>query len=541
MGQGPTLSRPSCVSRPNRRQALLAGPAAALLGACRGEPELPPIDARWVGSNPARGHRLREASADVPNSTKERRAGAIVVGAGIAGLAAARALMRRGIDDVHVLELEDAPGGNSRGHVLGGLRCPLGAHYLPLPGPQAREVSGWLHEIGLLKSELGRTVADQRHLCHSPQERLYFDGEWIEGLLPPAAPGSATLAQYRRFAKAVQDAQRTGFALPSTRAPWTPAHAALDATTFDAWLGVQGLTDPALRWYLDYCCRDDYGADSRSVSAWAGLHYFASRHGFQAPGDETDTREGVFTWPEGNAWLVQRLTAPLGERLHGACTVQRVEEAKDHVALTVHDESRGVVERWRAPLVVLAVPLFIAVRLLRTPPPALGAAAAALVHAPWLVANVLLERPLLPRPGAAPAWDNVAYGSAWLGYVDANHQSLSAAPGPTVLSFYRALAPSERSALLQASAGAMAAQVIDSARDMHPELRLRVQRIDIARWGHAMAIPAPGVRGHAAIAALRNARGRVRFAHSDLCGSSVFEEAFTLGHEVASAAQGTRR
>ena len=444
--------------------------------------------------------------------------------------------MRRGVDDVHVLELEDAPGGNSRGHVLGGIACPLGAHYLPLPGPQAREVGEWLHEIGLLKTELGRTVADQRHLCHSPQERLYFEGEWIEGLLPPAAPGSSTLAQYRRFAKAVEDAQRFGFALPSTRAPWTPAHAALDAVTFDAWLGAQGLSDVQLRWYLDYCCRDDYGADSRAVSAWAGLHYFASRHGFHPPGDEADAREGVFTWPEGNAWLVQRLAAPLGERLHSARTVLRVEEAKDHVALAVHDEATGRVERWRAPLVVLAVPLFVAARLLRTAPPALSEAAAALVHAPWLVANVLLDRPLLPRPGAAPAWDNVAYGGGWLGYVDANHQSLAATPGPTVLSFYRALPPTQRSKLLQAGADTVAAEAIDSARDMHPELRLRVKRIDIARWGHAMAIPAPGVRGHPAIAALRNARGRVRFAHSDLCGSSVFEEAFTLGHTVAGRA-----
>ena len=73
--------------------------------------------------------------------------------------------------------------------------------------------------------------------------------------------------------------------------------------------------DPLLRWYLDYACRDDYGAGLDEVSAWAGLHYFASRHGFQAPGDDSDEREPVFTWPEGNAWLVERLAAPLRERL----------------------------------------------------------------------------------------------------------------------------------------------------------------------------------------------------------------------------------
>ena len=64
---------------------------------------------------------------------------------------------------------------------------------------------------------------------------------------------------------------------------------------------------------------------------------------------------------------------------------------------------------------------------------------------------------------------------------------------------------------------------------VHPDLRRRVQRIDLQRYGHAMAIPAPGVRGSPALAALRAQRGRLRFAHSDLAGYSVFEEAFSAG------------
>ena len=42
-----------------------------------------------------------------------------VIGAGIAGLAAARGLTRLGIDDVHVLELEDAAGGKQEVRGLG--------------------------------------------------------------------------------------------------------------------------------------------------------------------------------------------------------------------------------------------------------------------------------------------------------------------------------------------------------------------------------------------------------------------------------------
>jgi hypothetical protein len=65
-----------------------------------------------------------------------------------------------------------------------------------------------------------------------------------------------------------------------------------------------------------------------------------------------------------------------------------------------------------------------------------------------------------------------------------------------------------------------------------------LQQADLMRWGHAMAIPAPGVRSQPARQALRQARGRVRFAHSDLAGYSVFEEAFTLGLD---AVAGLRR
>ena len=52
-----------------------------------------------------------------------------------------------------------------------------------------------------------------------------------------------------------------------------------------AWLAAEGLDDIRLRAYLDYACRDDYGAGLDTVSAWAGLHYFACRHGFDAPGE----------------------------------------------------------------------------------------------------------------------------------------------------------------------------------------------------------------------------------------------------------------
>ena len=558
MGQGARVTRRADV----RRRSVLASAAALPLVGC-GRAALPAFDGGWIGAAHARGHRLRAAAAAsaVHGGVEQapgvaRRAGAIVIGAGIAGLAAARALMRGGIDDVRVFELEDGAGGNSRGHAMGGMACPLGAHYLPLPGEAAVEVALWLDEIGLRRgSAHGEPAYDERQLCHAPQERLFIGGEWVEGLLPPpdalpAAQRAPAHAEYQRFEAAVVAASRgQAFAVPTARARPAPATAALDAITFAAWLDRAGFLAPALRWYLDYCCRDDFGAGAGFVSAWAGLHYFASRHGFQAPGADAEARAAVLTWPQGNAWLVQRLAAPLGERLHTGRVALRVREQRHDVDVLMWNAATQANEAWSAPHVVLAVPLFVAARLLAAPPPALAPAAAALHHAPWLVANVQLTRPLIDRSGAAPAWDNVLFDSPTLGYVDAMHQSTLPHPGPTVLTVYWALggdAPAElarrRGRLLSEPWTAWSDAVVHELSRAHPEVRAGIARVDLMRYGHAMAVPAPGVRFHPALAALAQARGRVRFAHSDLAGYSVFEEAFIhgdrAGREIARIRRG---
>ncbi len=525
-----------------RRQGLAAGALTGALTAlgCTPRNPLPPATA-WVGASHSRGHRLRSAAA-LPAPSVQRKASVLIVGAGVAGLAAARAFMQQGVDDVAVLELEDQPGGNSRGHSMAGMACPLGAHYLPLPTAASHEVSDWLHELGLLRQELGRTVADERHLCHSPQERLFIDGAWSEGLLPPADAASSTAAQYRQFAQALRNVQASGaaFTLPAHRSLWTSALAALDGQTFAQWLSAQGLNDPRLLWYLDYCCRDDYGAGIDTVSAWAGLHYFASRHGFHAGGEDKAERDAVFTWPQGNAWLVQRLAAPLGARWRSGRTVLRVSESRHGVQVLAWDEATSQVEAWTAAQVVLATPLFVAARMLESPPTALTTAAALLHHAPWLVANVHIDSALFDRPGAPPSWDNVAYGSAGLGYVDAMHQSLRPHAGATVLTAYHALPVGEREALLSGDAAYWCDRVLQELALTHPDIHQRARQVDLMRWGHAMAVPRPGVQRHPALMALRQQRGRVRFAHADLAGCSVFEEAFTAGCEVALPARAVR-
>ncbi len=564
MGQGAPVNAPAGAPGLTRRSVLTA---ALPLAACNRSDHTPGYTGAWVGANAERGHRVRDAAPGAaPAPEAQRRAGALIVGAGISGLAAARALMRSGVDDIQVFDLEDAAGGNSRGHALGGMACPLGAHYLPVPGERAVEVIDLLESLGLRRTERGVATYDERMLCHSPQERLFIAGHWHDGLLPPidalpAAERATTLAQYRAFAALVaRHAAGGAFSMPTARSRWSAALDGLDALPFAAWLAAQNITAPALRWYLDYCCRDDYGAGAAQVSAWAGLHYFASRHGFHVPGDSSDERpqerDGVLTWPEGNAWLARRLAEPLRERLHTGAVALRVSEGRFDASVDVWDARAQQTVRWTAPQVILAVPLFIAARLLSTPPDALRYATAAMRHAPWLDGNLRLREPRDDHPGAPPSWDNVMYDAGStpasasaarpsLGYVDAMHQSTRSLPGPTVLTTYWALGgntpdqlQAQRARLLSEPWSAWAGAVVAEVARMHPDLPAKLAQVDLMRYGHAMSVPVPGLRSSAALRALAAPQRRVHFAHTDVSGYSVFEEALYQGMRAAAHARG---
>jgi monoamine oxidase len=504
----------------------LAAPAI-LSGCARPEDWRTRVDGRWIGDNAVLGHRVRDAAAQPPAGARARRCDVLVVGSGIAGLSAARSLQRAGITDFAVLELEDEPGGNSRGHAMHGLRCPLGAHYLPLPGPSAPDIQAWLVEIGLAMQTSAGLKWDERQLCHSPQERLFIAGRWQDGLLPDVPRDSPTQAQYRLLAKAIAEAGRIGFALPTARAPWTPAHSALDAMTCSQWLRSQGIADPLVLTYMDYCCRDDYGAGNDTVSAWAAVHYFASRHGFSAPGDDSNDRDPVLTWPDGNAPLAQALRRPFEDRVQTGRAVFRIDEGLQ--GITAWAFAGAEVERWTARHVIVATPLFIAAHVLTAPPAPLVAAAKQQRRAPWMVANLRLDALPLDRVGAPLSWDNVIHGSPSLGYVDAQHQSLARVVGERLLTAYWTFPDADRRRLLQMSWQDATQMILDDLRVVHPDLSERLQQVDIVRHGHAMSIPTPGLRSSAALAAIPDSAARVSFAHADLSAYSVFEEAFTRG------------
>lgn len=562
----------------NRRQTLQwAGAAALGLSGCKpATPKLDDLPGGFTGAALERGHALRPMwqrlaqGLDLPAPAVVHRAPVVIAGGGMAGLAAARALELAGVQGAVLLDTQAAMGGNSQGGQVQGIACPLGAHYLPVPGDEAHEVQDWLEQLGVRQRVSGRWRYDERYLCHSPQERLYWQGAWHEGLLPVHGVGQRTLDQYALFEKRVSEAMRAAaFAMPSIRV-WQregqlPAsHAKLDAQRLDQWLAQQGLDDERLCWYLDYSCRDDFGAGLSRVSAWAGIHYFASRHGFHAarPPSEHESDEGgeqVLTWPQGNGWLAQQLVAGLkATQLQTDCSVIAVSEGASGVQVDVYHHGHQQHERWLARHCVVALPTFVAARVLRNAPDFLRTVASRLDWAPWLVANIHIDRPLADYPGAEPAWDNVLYrdgNAGGLGYVDAGNQLLDRiSRQATVLSYYQALGDwaDGRKQLMQQPFAFWRNRIVNTLSEPHPDLLQHATRMEITRYGHAMAIPRPGdqqllseitlksntskrkqlLNGERVQALPTPATGRLSFAHSDWAGYSVLEEAFTRGHHA---------
>lgn len=527
----------------------LAGLPVSGCSPAAGEQDWRRISGGFPGADLERGHILRSTAQTAPKGAGQRtqKTRVAVVGAGVAGLSAARILSAAGIDDYRIFELDSTVGGNSRAGSLGGLRCPWGAHYLPTPSLSPvnefeRDLLAMLREFGLVIDGAAGPQFLETALCHAPQERVLFNGRWQSGLLPVEGVPAQALAQYRRFSELVAGEKAAGgFDLPAALP--TPAQVSRDQIRFDRWLDDHGLADPHLRWYLDYCCRDDFGASSAEVSAWAGLHYFASRHGFEYHEDPSVERRlespvEVLTWPEGNEWLVERMARPHRPRTQLDAIVRRVQTrlgAGNGSDIDVWHPREGRSESWHAEFVILAIPLNVAARILDPVPPALQSLLPRLQYAAWQVANVLLSRSPAELPGAPLSWDNVVYGSDWLGYVDAGHQLLQAHRGAALFTSYRALGTDRviRNRLLTQTWRQQAAGVIENFKLAYPDIGRLVQAVDVVRWGHAMLLPAPGLRSDPAFAALRRHEGPVLFAHSDRAGYSVFEEAFVAGTSAA--------
>lgn len=512
------------ISRRELLTTFLGAPFA--LTACRASPKFP--DGEIVGQNVDLGHLLREGkSFEIPTDRWEQKKIAIV-GSGIAGLTAAWKLKKSGVDDFVVLELEKQAGGTSQSSAGQPVGYPWGAHYLPVPFEENKELLSLLDEMSL--RENGRVK--EEFLCREPEERTFYKGRWYEGLYLHAGESEEDKKQFAAFQKQIEDwvnwrdaAGKRAFVLPIADCSNDAFVTSLDRISFSDWLGQNGIRSERLLWYCDYACRDDYGLNLEQTSAWAGLFYFCSR----VRKSRAESQQFI-TFPEGNGRFVNHFLSKVEDKVlrsHAVVSVVPNEKNVEVICL-VNGEPRG----FRCEKVIFASPIFTAPFVIR----GYDRPAREFEHNAWFVANLSLkDRPRLRFARDFPlAWDNVLYDSPSLGYVNATHQK-GIDYGPTILTYYYPMChePAGRTKLFDYGWRELADVCLTDLGRAHPDIRDLTARIDIMRWGHAMISPRPnflwsGAREKAMLP-FRN----VHFAHTDLSGIALFEEAFYHGSRAA--------
>ncbi|HSU13986.1 NAD(P)/FAD-dependent oxidoreductase [Longimicrobium sp.] len=281
-----------------------------------------------------------------------RPARVVVAGAGLAGLAAAYELVKRG-HDVTVLEARDRPGGRVhtlRGEFADGLYAEAGAVYVP---DTHFHTVGYARELGvsLVPAARGRGAAGGRYFVRgrSVSVRPGRAARWPVELAPSEArmsPG-ALLARYAAPALA---------AIGDPQHPSWPGEAALrlDGVSFAEMLRSRGASPGAVSLIrLGYL--DEWGDGVDAVSALSLLRDLALQRGV----------EGMSLVAGGTDRLPRALADRLGARIRYGAAVTAIEQ--DEAGVRVEVAERGTRRTVAADRLVCAIP-FPTLRTVRVSP-----------------------------------------------------------------------------------------------------------------------------------------------------------------------------
>lgn len=489
---------------------------------------------KLTGTNHILGHRL--CFPNFPAVTETFEIPYLIIGGGVTGLSAARRLHQKGITDFLLIELEEELGGNSIGGENDYSKYPLGAHYLPIPNASNKELLQFLEEEQIIIgfTALGEPIFDEDQLSFAPQERLFIKNFWQEGLVPTYGLSLEELNEIDRFFELMKNFQTLKgadhlfvFDIPMQFASTQHSFKGLDDLTMEEWLKQEKFTAKPLFTYVNYCCRDDYGTGIKQTSAFAGIHYFAARkHDFKA------YQNLVLTWQEGNQRLVNHLAKYAENKKLNQHLVYQINEQDDHVEILVYDQVRDVSKKIIAQKVISCVPQFINQYFF----PARKELTKQFNYAPWLIATITLHK--LPFADGAPlSWDNVIFEGKGLGYVFAQHQSVRQYQSPFVLSYFHSLEGEDlnllRRKMYEMTDEEWKQLIIDDLSQAHYGIAEEIMSLAIFRRGHGMISPTKGFLFSEAKEKLSESiHDTIYFAHSDLSGISIFEEAFYQGISV---------
>jgi monoamine oxidase len=267
----------------------------------------------------------------------------LVIGAGLSGLAAARALQASGVE-VTVLEARSRVGGRTEGGATAdGTPVELGGQWI---GPTQTRMYALVDELGL---ETFPTFNTGEHVIQLGGSRSRMASH--RGAVPKLNPFVLAdlfqgMTRFKRLADRV----------PLDR-PWAaPGARALDNQTFETWI-VRTLRTRTARDYFRVATEAVFSAESGNLSALHALFYAHSGTDLEGllstdGGAQQDRIVG------GSVLVSEAMAVGLGDRVHLGCPVRRIEQHGHRVSVTTRSG-----EIFEADRVIVTLPPTLAGRL----------------------------------------------------------------------------------------------------------------------------------------------------------------------------------
>lgn len=462
--------------------------------------------APWTGDDFTLGHRLRGKQFPKFPDAPDSQVDFVIVGGGIAGLAAAQRLQH---DNYLLLEQYDELGGQARGASFQGLDYSYGSGVIADTRGQLGEL---LACANLKPTRLARTDVS-----------WLWDSHWMRGVA--GQQNNKLYADFDRFIKEAQPVWRIcpvdfiANSLTDTRLM------ALDRRAFSSHLTSYSSEFVAL---INSYLKTYLGAGAESVSALAGLAVLKS---LVEPG---------YALAGGNSTLTKALSRQIlqqnKDRIVTHAFVWSVEVGEQY-SLVTYSQGNGDCRKVRCKHVIVTTPNLVSARLFKNMSDACRAQLLGYRYCSYLVATLFLKQRIMPPGYAHYVQSPLSFTE--LACVDTPYQLTGQhkTSGGSALTVYQPYEPGSngRALLLAGDREAFASSIVAEVNKLTNQLKKQLTHVVLTRWGHALAIAGPGY--FAKLNKLQSlAETSYSLAHSSNKGLPRLESAVAAGFEAANKA-----